>query len=250
MDIDAAAWVQQGPGSYSVHVNATVYLYTPQGVHRQDIRNFEEPGGASGTEEAAGPHGSLPPQRHLLWSETVSSPDATTDVHWHAVSDALLHGTTSTGFADEGGVAAQVSPLLHGTASSGAAAATTSQLGLATEALHSLQQSISLLELMLRNSDCANRGGGVSCDGSPVGGHGPTARRLLQANGDQSLTDEIAGLAAELGTNLTTQPLTQQGVDLLTVRAPVEFASEPMLRLCSCLHGWFCSVVSHQLGTL
>lgn len=235
VDINAAAWRQQGPGSYSVHVSATVYLFPPTGVHRQDIRSFEQPE-ATGTQEAAGPHSSLPPQRHLLWSETVTSPDANTDVHWRAVADALLHGTSSSGIADERGIAAEAPPLLHSTASPGTAAsatatAATSQLRLATEALHSLQQSISLLELMLKEADCADRGGGVSCDdGAPVGGQGRTARHLLQATGEQNLADLIAGLAAELGTNLTTQPLTQQGVDLLTVRPQLQCATEPLLR--------------------
>lgn len=33
VDITAAAYVQLGPSSYSVRVNATVYLYSPRGVH-------------------------------------------------------------------------------------------------------------------------------------------------------------------------------------------------------------------------
>jgi hypothetical protein len=142
-------------------------------------------------------------------------------VRWQALSDALLHGTTTSGLADEGVAAAEApSPLLHGTHGDAAAAATaaTSQMHLTTEALHSQQQSLRLLELMLRDADCADRSGGVGCEGSSIKGHSTTARHLLQATGEQSLADVIAGLATELGTNLTSQPLTQQGVDLLTVR--------------------------------
>jgi hypothetical protein len=246
-DVDitaAAANPQLALGSYSVHVNASVYLYSPRGVHRQDILEVEKPRAVS-TQETGSYAES--PQRHLLWKESVSA-DHGTDRHWQTVSAVMLHGSASSGLSIP---AAAVAPAdssssqrrmaaLHGTTSSGVAGASvhrnahagaaetsavTNQRRTAADAMQNLQESIHLLEQVLSAADCGDAlaDGTVMCDAPTAGSemwrdvaHGQS-RRLLQSSGDESLADVLAALGAELGANFTTQGLTEQGVDLLTV---------------------------------
>jgi hypothetical protein len=243
VDITAAAYTQLAPSSYSVRVNASVYLYSPRGVHRQDIREFEKPRAVS-TQEAGSYSES--PKRRLTWTESISV-DHGTDRRWQAVSAAMLHGTASSGLSRPAAPAAQDSSArqhrmaaLHGTTSSGVAgaathwnthagaadiSAVTSKVRVAADAMQNLQESIHLLEQLLSSAGCGDgpADGSVMCDAPASGSetwrdevHGQS-RRLMQSSGAESLADVLAALGAELGVNFTTQALTEQGVDLLTV---------------------------------
>lgn len=279
VDIAGAGWVQNGPGSFTVRVNATVYVYTPKGVHRQDIANFERPRVAT---QEAGTY-STAPQRHLLWTD---SPDSASEqTRWQAVSAAMLHGTTSSGItapaamqdstistgashANQRRMAAEPpaawdwqqehqQSYLHGTTSSRAYGAMSSapasgernsQHKAAEQAVQNLQQSINFLEQMLISADCDDTAGdGITCRvpraGPAIWGSSVeygVSRRMLQTTQEQDLATLIASLSADLGTNVTSQALTAQGVDLLTVSlalASAWFAVGHSAGV-SCKQGW------------
>lgn len=175
VDIVGAAYVQHTPTDFSIHVNVTVYLYTPRTVHRQDVLAFDR-----SWMDAAGSSSQL--RRHLQ-----STPDVPAG---YSMASGSSQASLLTGSGSDAG---------H-------------QHRAAAAALEALKQSLALLDHVLAGApDAAERGGLSQADGP--------SRRLLQSTGDASVADVLAQLSQELGTNITSQSLTTQAVDLLTVRA-------------------------------
>jgi hypothetical protein len=194
VDIVGAAFVQYSVTNFSILVNVSVNLYSPRNVHRQDILTFE--GGWKGTAGSKAQH-----RRQLL-----SATEA------HADSYPLVHQAMLTTQAPTTQVA------------SGSTAGS-DQLKVATAALVNLQQSLAALDHIIASIGCSEGGHGSACTGdlapdgvTSVGEESTQAsRRLLQTTTDPNLAAVLAALSVELGTNLTTQPLTPQAVDLLMV---------------------------------
>lgn len=186
VDLTGAAFAQHSAQNFSVQVNATVYVHVPSGVHRQAI---------AASSQAAATAAATPSGRHLL-----------NDVTHNA--NRPLRGSSSPSHTE------------------------------VAQALESLQRSLLLLDQAVGSAaGCGGgggggedtRAGGSTCSapqllaasllesGAPSVASPPSSsRRLLQAQ-QQDLADVIAALGSELGTSVSTQPLTAQSVDLLTV---------------------------------
>jgi len=205
VDITGAAYLQHGPQNYSVQVNATVYLYVPEAVHRQDIVSA-----ASSQTNKAVVGGTGAQGRQLL----VHQPDG----------------------HQRGHVSAELAVRSSQVASKSAAHLSephsVNKQQLAAEALGILQHSLRLLGPLgcVRGDgggSCTDQSvapaawGGVNTPFTPSGSVGQpisAARRLLQSSpGSGDLAAVLASLAGELGATFTTQPLTTQAVDLLGV---------------------------------
>lgn len=201
VDITGPAYTQHAPQNYSVALNATVYLYLPKDVHRQDILSS-----ASGSSKASA-------GRHLLASGTLLSAERQQRQPGGAASGASLSSVTS----GAGGDISTIDAMLHNLQSSlqvleeamGSAGCDPERTSSSTCHVPVLQSGVH------RSADPASKG--------PAGGRhlfSPAQRQLLQSSGPaDTLAGLLTSLGAELGTNFTTQPLTTQTVDLLTVSA-------------------------------
>lgn len=214
VDITGAAYLQHGPQNYSVQVNATVYLYVPEAVHRQDIVSVASSQASKAAVDGTGAQG-----RHLL----VYQPDSHQRGH---VSAAVAVSSSQ--------VVSKVQGAVHLSE-----AHSINKQQLAAEALGILQHSLRLLGPLgcvrgYGSGSCTDQSvvpaawGGASVSkreastpftpsrnaGQPVS----AARRLLQSSPEGGdLAAVLASLAGELGVTFTTQPLTTQAVDLLGV---------------------------------
>jgi hypothetical protein len=184
--------MQHGPQNYSVQVTAKVYLYLPKGVHRLAVAAFTKSLVAS-----SGRH-FRQAQRQLMATEPTT--------HGH------MHRAPNVG---------AVQPLPRG-------ARISSTHSPVAVALLTVYQSLDLLErLMDAQTDCHPGHPGGSCPASaptsrdlPLAGvSNGVARKLQQSSqGSTSMASLLADLGTELGAGFTTQALTVQSVDLLTVR--------------------------------
>lgn len=178
VDIVDAAYVQHSPTDFSIHVNVTVYLYTPRSVHRQDVLAFDR-----SWMSATGPGGQR--RRHLLSATGAPTVYSLQPQASGASQEALAPAESGSGIINQRREAAA--------------------------ALENLKQSLALLDDLLAPAEAAD-----VAESWLSQGDGPT-RRLLQSSGDADLAAVLALLSQELGTNVTSQSLTAQAVDLLTV---------------------------------
>jgi hypothetical protein len=190
VELTAPTTVQHGPQNYSVQVTAKVYMYLPKGVHRLAVAAFAK-------SLVANPGGRVRgAQRQLLATEP--------KMHGH------MHRVANVGslqpLADGGRIGSSHSPV--------------------TKALLTVYQSLDLLEQLVDTQTDCDPGYSDDCPDStstsralPLAGvSNSMARKLLQSSqGSTSMASLLADLGTELGTAFTTQPLTMQSVDLLTV---------------------------------
>lgn len=195
VDIASAAFVQHSVTNFSILVNVTVNLYFPRNVHRQDILTFES--GWKGTAGSKAQH-----RRQLLFTPADNADSSTLVPQAALTAQAPATSSVATGRVDA-----------------------SLQRQVAAAALVNVQQSLAALDHILASSGCSEGGDGSTCTDYPAP-DGVTSmaeestqagRRLLQTTTDPNLAAVLAALSVELGTSLTTQPLTPQAVDLLMV---------------------------------
>lgn len=178
VDITGVGYEQGRPQHYSVHVNATVHVYVPKGVHRQAVL------AANSLQQDPGTH--MPPSQTRRLLQDAVQPASTVAA---IVSGGTTGGTSGTQQPDR-------------------------------DHVRELKHSLALLE------ELTVAGSGGSANGAlndylsntyTSSSKGPT-RQLLQASAaGHDLASVLAGLAGQLGPNITKQLLTPQSVDLTMV---------------------------------
>lgn len=211
VDITSATSTQHSPTNYSVAVNSTVFIYTPSGIHRGDIQASSKAIAAAGATRQAG-------RRRLHQVDDVDSP---------AAQRPALSGMAQPGRRML--ATGELRELVSSADNSGSAA-----IGAAGGTLGwSAAQALGVLQAALQHlgTTRARQGVNTVATSLPLAlytapGHSAssTSRQLLQvaSPADQtlqgSLQSLVGALTAQGVANFTTQAVTSQNVDLVTVR--------------------------------
>jgi hypothetical protein len=217
IDITAASYEQHAASNFSVAVNATLYAYSPAGIHRSDVRTSVLP-------QAQQPASGGSATRHLLQDHGSA----------HGSHGAVAPAPAAVGL-DVPALGAVWQPAQRGR----------------VQALAVLQQSLGALSAATARSGCAPSSSScvparhtlLSAD-APLGASAAAAggaapqRRLLQASSNAALADVLQSLTGALGnlgaSNVTTEALTAQAVDLLTVSVHAPASSPALVSLQPC----------------